>query len=81
MDDSVITEIVKALITQGDAAMGILGWIVALLTLWFYRKDQMEWRKQTRDELTSSITAMERNTSAMIRLADLLKVRLEKDDR
>jgi hypothetical protein len=73
-----LKDIIELIIREGVQAMPIISTVLLIIVLYFYRKDQHEWREQTREDLQSSIQAIERNTATLERIAELYKLGLER---
>lgn len=73
-----LKDIIELVIREGTQAMPIISTVLLIIVLYFYRKDQHEWREQTREDLTSSIQAIERNTATLERIAELYRIGLER---
>ena len=73
-----LKDLVELLIHEGVQALPIISTVLLVLVLYYYRKDQHEWREQTREDLKSSIEAIERNTATLERIAELYKLGLER---
>jgi hypothetical protein len=72
-----MVRIIEALIQQGVQAVPVISTILLMIVLYYYRKDQQEWRKQTREDLQSSIQAIEKNTATLEKVALISQLRLE----
>lgn len=73
-----LKDIIELIVREGVQAMPIISTVLLIIVLWYYRKDQHEWREQTREDLQSSIQAIERNTATLERIAELYRIGLER---
>lgn len=73
-----LKDIIELVIREGVQAMPIISTVLLIIVLYFYRKDQHEWREQTREDLKASIQAIERNTATLDRIAELYRMGLER---
>lgn len=73
-----LSDIIELLVREGVQAMPIISTVLLIIVLYFYRKDQHEWREQTREDLKASIQAIERNTATLDRIAELYRMGLER---
>lgn len=73
-----VVTLIETLLKNGSNAMPLISTVLLIVVLYYYRKDQREWRDQTREDLHASIQAMERNTTALNTVADISRARLEK---
>ena len=73
-----LKDIIELVIREGAQAMPIISTVLLIIVLYFYRKDQHEWREQTREDLKASIQAIERNTATLDRRAELYRMGLER---
>jgi len=79
MSEDSLVKIIELLLNKGIDALPIVSIVLLLLVIYFYRKDMAELRAQSREDLKTSIQAIERNTSTLNTLAEISRVRLERD--
>jgi uncharacterized membrane protein len=78
LEDQILVSLVEVFIKHGVAAMPLISTLLLIIVLYYYRKDQREWRNQTREDLQASIQAIERNTATLNTVAEVSRMRLER---
>lgn len=76
MDNS-FASIINTMLSMGVESIPIIAVVLLVLVLYFYRRDHSEWRQQSRDDLRDSIQAINKNTSALEKVALLVQLRME----
>lgn len=75
MEQGFVTIIIKML-DLGVESIPIIAVVLLFLVLYYYRKDQGEWRQQAREDLRHSIESVNKNTAALEKVALLVQLRI-----
>ena len=76
MEDS-FASIINTMLEKGVDSIPVIAVILLVMVLYFYRKDQAEWRQQSREDLKDTIEAINKNTTTLDKVALLVQLRME----
>lgn len=62
---------------MGVESIPIIAVVMLVLVIYFYRRDHLEWRFQSRQDLRDSIEAINKNTRALEKVSLLVQLRME----
>lgn len=74
--DEALVEIIKTILGLGVESIPIISIILVVVIGYYYRKDHLEWRQQSREDLRDSIDAINKNTNALERVALLVQLKI-----
>ena len=68
--------IINTMLQMGVESIPIITVVLLVLVLYYYRKDQQEWRQQSREDLKDSIEAINKNTTTLDKVALMVQIKM-----
>lgn len=77
--DNGFAEIIKVILSLGVDSIPIIAIALLAIVIYFYRKDHLEWRRQSREDFKDSIDAINKNTNTLEKVALLVQLGMGRD--